>query len=171
MDTAPTTESLYKNGSLLVAMPGIMDPLFSKTVILISAFVAEEGVIGMVLNRKLPQPMSHYSGNDSHGDFPLFDGGPMGSEGLMVHRNNTAFEGDLISEGLFMGMGKAFSHLEHVIATKDPIANDARIFVGYAGWTPEQLDEEIKSGVWKVMDSTPDLVFGDPETMWETLSK
>lgn len=156
-------------GKLLVASRDLDDPNFSRTVVLVTRF-DEEGAMGLVINRPaavLPeQVLPEVPGLANYGG-PLFLGGPVEVHNvLFLLRAGDAPEparhvfGDVYLSG-------SRSLLKSL--TQAPTgAVRLRIFAGYAGWAPGQLEHEIHRGGWHVITATEDVVFSDdPESIWE----
>jgi putative transcriptional regulator len=150
-------------GSLLIARTILKDGFFAQTVILLLQH-SEEGAFGVVLNR--PAEVDDLP-------FPLFIGGPCKFQGLiMVHGH-----ADWVSEedrqevcpGVFLGTAECVSRVSE--------ADDAeketyqfRVFSGYSGWGPDQLEREMSEGSWAVIKSKGQEIFGTPaEELWPTL--
>src|SRR5437588_2680681 len=134
------------SGQLLIAGPGLLDPNFWRTVVLIVEHT-EEGAFGLVLNR----PSETSVGEAVHEleelvdpTEPLFIGGPVQPSSVIVlgefeDPDNAA----LIAFGDVGVLGTS--------ATGDqPVAGvrNGRAFAGHAGWGPQQLDNEIERGDW-----------------------
>lgn len=156
--------------TLLLSMPQLQDPNFSKTVILLCDFVPE-GAFGLVLNRptelpastmvKLEPPLQHPN------ELPLCIGGPVEPERGWVLTGDEPVDLDFrtIVEGLYLSTSPAL--LRHVLQSQ-PLPR-ARVLAGYAGWGPGQLDDELAQSAWLMADLSLDLVFDVPsERMWET---
>lgn len=159
------TESL--RGRLLVALPELSDPNFARTVILVLQH-DEDAALGVILNRP--------TGLDLVGTLTawerivvppvqVFSGGPVGrGVAIGLARSDTRDEGAGWAP-LFSGLGT----VELGSSPDDlgvPVAA-VRIFVGYAGWGEGQLDGEIESGAWLVVDAEPDDAMSKtPETLW-----
>ncbi len=130
-------------GSLLVAHPNMLDPNFRRAVLFISAHEADEGALGVILNRPLDKQVADLvteTPPEGLADVPVFLGGPVGRNQLMF----AAFEWE-------KGHGLKINHSVNVdeasaIADTDPASICA--FVGYAGWGAGQLEAEMKQKAW-----------------------
>jgi putative transcriptional regulator len=130
-------------GSLLIAHPSMMDPNFRRAVLFISAHDAEDGAIGVILNRPLDKHVSDLvSEEPPHGlaDVPVFLGGPVGKNQLMF----AAFEWE-DANGLRLNHSIKMDEAHEKVDT-DPAS--IRAFVGYAGWSAGQLEAEMKQKAW-----------------------
>lgn len=157
-------------GRLLVALPVLVDPNFARTVVLVLAADADDGAIGVVLNRPSQTDVGEpLPGWERLAASPgvVFVGGPVGA---------TAAIGVARSTGL--GSGDGWSPVVGQLGTidlgtdPDEVASSGvidvvRVFSGYAGWGPGQLEEEIAEGAWLVVDAAPDDVLcADPDRLW-----
>jgi putative transcriptional regulator len=155
--------------ALLLSMPQLQDPNFTRTVVLLCDY-GPEGAFGLVLNRptdmaastmvRLEPPVA--GGND----LPLFIGGPVEPErGWILLSTEPPTDFKLIRDGLYLSTSQAL--LREVLETAP--APRARIIAGYAGWGPGQLDDELTHSSWLMSDIDLDLVFDTPaDAMWET---
>ncbi len=155
-------------GRLIVATPDLRDPNFSRTVVLMLEH-NEEGALGVVLNRPLDLPVSDVLpdwADVASAPVCLFVGGPVSPTSV-------------IGLGRGDGDGDGFQPLFDGLATLDleldPLETalgleGLRVFVGYAGWSPGQLDDELTAGGWLVLDLLPaDPFSADPATLWRTV--
>lgn len=155
--------------ALLLSMPQLQDPNFSKTVVLLCDYGAE-GAFGLVLNRPTEMPASAMvrlhppvSGGN---DLPLWIGGPVEPDrGWILLAHQPAEECKIIREGLYLSTSQSL--LREVLEASP--APRARIIAGYAGWGPGQLDDELAQSSWLMSTVDLDLVFDvAADTMWET---
>ena len=154
-------------GSLLVATPLLQDPDFARTVVLLCS-VDPAGAMGVVLNRPVVEASvaQHLPAWGAQAREPavMFRGGPVepaagigvgvvGPDGPPL--NWTAFTDAL--------------GLVDLSAEPDPARplQSLRVFIGYAGWTADQLEGEVDEDAWFVVDGLPaDVVDGEPTTLW-----
>ena len=160
----------FHAGRLVVATQSLTDPNFEHAVVLLVEH-GPEGAFGVVLNRPGALPISEAMGLWA----PLvpeppvvFAGGPVQPEGVMGlgrlrHR-------DAIGSGTAVLPG-----VEVVDLSTDPTlaATDyraVRLFAGYAGWGPGQLEVELADGAWFVVDADPtDVLTADPDNLWRVV--
>jgi putative transcriptional regulator len=144
------------NGVLLVARSGLPDANFSEAVVLVSQ-TAEGETVGVILNR--PTTRRHENGE------PLYFGGPVMSEVLVaLFRSERA------------PPASAFHVLRDVYLTMHPTNVEAlvarpdkthRLYAGFSGWAPGQLEAEIERGDWMVWPASEELLFRtDTRGMW-----
>jgi putative transcriptional regulator len=156
-------------GQLLVATPTLKDPNFDRTVVLL---VAHEpgGALGVVLNRATEVPVAEVLGTwgDLAGDpAVLFEGGPVQPESaICLARTRPAVTKRLA------GFHQVSGALGTVDLSADPdrlrdSVTGIRVFAGYSGWSPGQLEDEISSGSWFVFDALPgDPFVSRPDDLW-----
>ncbi|MCC2334789.1 YqgE/AlgH family protein [Cellulomonas wangsupingiae] len=154
-------------GKLLVATPGLLDDSFRRSVVLVLEHT-DEGALGVVLDRPLdldatsvlPQWQAHLSAPGR-----LFQGGP-------VARDTALALADVAGADAPLGVRPLDDRLGVVDLDAPPaLVVDAvrglRVFIGYAGWAAGQLDAEIETGGWFVVDHEPGDVFtSDPRGLW-----
>ncbi len=154
-------------GRLLISEPFLADPNFERTVVLLCEH-NEEGSFGFVLNKpsvlKLGEVMEMIPGVDDL----VFVGGPVQQDTLhFLHRNTHIENAVKICEDVYWGGD--FESLVNGIDTAETRASDVRFYLGYSGWSPGQLDAELKEDTWIVCDYvTDELLFDtDPPQMWK----
>ena len=153
-------------GRLLVATPGLSDPNFSRTVVLMIEH-GDEGALGVVLNRpselEVSEPLPAWA--DMAAQPPVvFVGGPVSPSSAICLGRVAVVEGDGW-EPVVGPLGAVDLNLEPEEVTPRPEV--VRVFAGYAGWGPHQLEAEILSGGWFVVDAEPDDVLSpQPDDLW-----
>ena len=155
---------------LLLSMPQMIDPNFSKTVVLLAEYGAH-GAFGLVVNRRMDEPaMSIVTADDPldiHPGVHLYTGGPVEPTRAWIL---TAKE-DLDPEALEVTKGIYLSASPMIVRKTLESAPDpgVRMVVGYAGWGSGQLDVELAQGAWLMAPVETDLIFEtSAEKMWET---
>jgi putative transcriptional regulator len=150
-------------GSLLLAHPGMRDPNFRRSVILMSVHNAE-GAMGVVLNRPLGKRLGELSGDFALGPLagiPLFCGGPVQPEQLVLAAWQTRADGFRLHFGI--EPDKALQLLAEE-------GTHVRGFLGYSGWSAGQLENEMKARTWVVADVPEDLLtHSQDESLWKTV--
>lgn len=151
-------------GSFLVATPSLQDTPFSRTVV----FVLQadgQGTFGAVINRPADHEVVAKWSAKTGLEFDrqhMIQGGPLGGPVMALHQQKLLAEVE-ICEGVCLSVdAKALQHLSR--ETDSPY----RIVLGIAGWNPEQLTQEIKSGFWFPLVVDPIHVFDDHAVMWES---
>lgn len=151
---------------LLLAMPGMQDPNFSTTVTLICEH-NDEGALGIVINRPLTLKLGGLFRQLDLDDVdpyaaenPVLMGGPVGQErGFVLHDAEQSFESSLlVSSDIRLTLSR------DVIDAMATGAGPSKTLValGYAGWQPGQLEDEMLANSWLTVPATPDIVFDMP---------
>jgi putative transcriptional regulator len=151
-------------GQLLIAGPGLLDPNFWRTVVLVGEH-SEEGALGLVLNRSSETPVAEALPELAHlaediGSVHV--GGPVQPSAVVVLAD---FVDTDAAESLVVdSVGFLPSEVEPAAIGE---LRRARVYVGYAGWGPGQLDGELEEGSWILEPALVDDVFtADPEGLW-----
>lgn len=163
----------YLAGQLLVAMPGMMDPRFAKTVIYMCAHNAD-GAMGLVVN-KLIESLSFPDllaqlGIESVGigdQIKIHFGGPVeSSRGFVLHSPDYRRDATLVVDEQ-VALTATVDILKAIAIGSGP--RRSLLALGYAGWGPGQLDDEIKANGWLHVAADNDLVFGggNVEDKWD----
>lgn len=160
-----------RQGLFLVADPGLTDPNFSETVILITHH-GPQGTTGVVINRPTAVPLSRALPDlPALADRPetVFMGGPVGREAMvMLMRTREPHES---ARRVFGNVyeGRSADALTHLLKQTDPKAA-FRFYAGYAGWTSGQLENELDRGSWRVLPADSAVVFDrDPDVIWSEM--
>lgn len=156
-------------GSVLVAEPFLRDQHFLHSVILLVDYEHAAPSMGVVLNRLTTYSLQGLiSGVTRTESIPVFCGGPMSHDRLFfLHTLGPAVPGSReVSSGIFIG-GEMDSMLEYVNSGY-PLDGFVRFFIGYSGWSPYQLDEELRDHVWAVAQppSPASLLKGSEDKYW-----
>jgi putative transcriptional regulator len=151
-------------GQLLIASPALLDPNFARAVVLIGEH-SEEGALGVVLNRPSPLSLAEAAPELSTAgpEQPLFEGGPVQPTALVV----LAEFDDPLQAGLHIAHGVGFPAPDSDLDELASWSRRARVYAGYAGWAPGQLDDEVERGDWILEPFGPEDVFcDDPDGLW-----
>ncbi len=154
-------------GKLMVASRGLGDPNFAKTVILLVHY-DEKGVVGLVLNRRTDVPLSRVLDLEAAKDRsdPVYLGGPVGpSAAFALFQTSAKMEkAENIFGGVYLIADKAL--FEQTISAR-PDPSVFHVYLGYAGWTQDQLRTEVQLGAWFVFPPDAATVFNsDPDSLW-----
>ena len=157
----------FLQGQLLLDSGQLGGSFFQRTVVLICKHDAE-GAFGLVLNR----PLGKLAGELIIADLPeliksspLFLGGPVQPGALSyLHTDSFIPEADVLPN---VSLGHSLDDLLEIGESFSP-AKKVRLFAGYAGWSPGQLEGEMKRKSWLTFPASPDLVFATPpEQLWQ----
>ncbi len=159
-------------GRFLVASRDLGDPNFAKTVILLVHYGADQGAVGLVVNKRTDVPMSrvfHDLEEASGRKDPVYVGGPVDLNTVLAL---------LKSDSKPEGAGRVFGDV-YLISSRDllkqTLASKAEAagfhaYIGYAGWQPRQLEHEVELGAWHIMAADAGTVFhSDPDSVWPRL--
>ncbi|MFM2376381.1 MAG: hypothetical protein RLZZ165_1478 [Bacteroidota bacterium] len=153
-------------GSILISEPFLKDPNFIRSVVLLTEH-NREGSIGFILNKPI-----RYKLNEVIQEFPAFDatvymGGPVQQDSLhFIHRiSSLAEEGDEVTPGVFWGGD--FEKLKRMVRLGIVKSEDVRFFVGYSGWGPSQLEQEMEMKSWIIASRPDEFAFAPrAESLW-----
>jgi putative transcriptional regulator len=154
-------------GQLLIAGPGLLDPNFFRTVVLVIAH-SEEGALGLVLNRPSETTVGEAVIElDAllESDSALYVGGPVQPSALIV-----LAEFDDPTEAALLAFEDVGVLASGAPEAGPPAVRRGRGFVGHSGWGPGQLDEELERGDWILEPAVRDDAFTSaPEALWESV--
>jgi putative transcriptional regulator len=155
-------------GKLLVASRNLADPNFAQTVVLLVHYDAE-GVVGLILNRRTHVPLSRVlEGLKAAKDRsdPVYLGGPVETPAVFaLLRSPAKLEG---AEHVFGGVYLISTQtlFEQTFSSR-PDPGVFHVYLGYAGWTKDQLRKEVELGAWFIFPADASTVFNsDPDSLW-----
>ncbi len=167
---AAAQQSLPANGLLLVAKPSLTDPNFARTVVLVTQ-TEDASTVGVILNRPTTLKLSQFlSGEVPTQNYrePIFLGGPVMRQALV-----SLFRSDSVPKAA------AFHVLKDIYLTMHPdniaslLADPAaryRMYAGFSGWQPRQLESEFVRNSWHILPADEATVFREsPDGLWEEL--
>lgn len=168
----PENKIAPKKGRMLIAQPLLPDSIFSRTAVLLCEHNSEE-TFGLIVNRLTE--FRFETDNEQNISSPntlvkLYDGGPVSPDSMfIVHNQSHLAERDSeILPGLYFG-GK-YDDFFASIQNGEVDETQFKAFLGYCGWKPGQLDEEIAEGTWFVKDTVQDEVLSyNKKTDWKKL--
>jgi putative transcriptional regulator len=166
------TPSALSTGSILVANEKLADPNFNETVVLIVQHNADEGTVGLIINRRSEIPLSRVF-PDIKGVLadPVYLGGPVGTDSAqaLLRLSSKTEQTKHVTDDVYATGSK--EAIEKSVLTH-PQASKFHLYLGYAGWAPGQLETEIQMGAWSVIRGTGKIVFdSDPDSLWSRLSR
>jgi len=160
-------------GKLLVASRQLADPNFAETVILLVHF-DPQGVVGLMLNRRTELPISKvFAQLNAAKDVsdPVYLGGPVDTPTVFALLQSPGkIEGaEQVSGDVYWLSSKIA--LEKAVSSR-PDPGVFHVYLGYAGWTPEQLKNEVRLGGWFIFPGDDQSVFNaNPNTLWRQMIK
>jgi putative transcriptional regulator len=144
------------NGVLLVAKPGLLDPNFRQTVVLVTQ-TPDGSTVGVILNR--PTAARHEATGA-----PLYGGGPVMPRTLVAlfrSANEPQAPAFHVLQGIWLSMHPAIV---------GQLTAPLRLYSGFSGWGPGQLESELRRDGWYVLPANEEIVFrADTAGMWEAL--
>ena len=172
MSSVSDVDPSQLEGKLLIAMPGMGDPRFDRSVIFMCAH-SEDGALGLIVNKPTPELSFANLLKQLEIDVPgvardvqVHFGGPVeGARGFVLHSGDFVSEGSTLQVSEAFGMTATLDIMEALAVDTGP--RDALLALGYAGWGPGQLEAEILQNGWLTCDASPALVFDESDaTKW-----
>ena len=169
LPAAVDADSRPVRGKLLVATEAVQGELFANTVVLLLHY-DETGAFGLVVNRPTEVEPEEVLGDDEAiADYrgTLFWGGPVHMDSLraLLFTDTPPADAEKIIESVYL--------VSYEAASEESAANTSRLrlFIGYAGWAPGQLDGEFARGSWSILPASGEIVFDEePRTLWKRLA-
>jgi putative transcriptional regulator len=155
-------------GRVLVSVPFFNDPFFNRTVVLLIE-CTDNNCVGLIINQPIKFKISQII-KDIHIDDWVYAGGPVMHNTAFGIHNSPLCEGTSeILPNVFLGYDDNF------IATLERNEDTTikfKFFIGYSGWAPNQLEEEILHKMWVVCNADEELILETPpELIWEKVVK
>ena len=159
-------EGMHLEGQLLLAMPALADPNFYRSVVLVCEH-GEEGALGLIVNRpmqlELGEVLAQLNLDSSHEDInrlPVYSGGPVETQrGFVIHDDVGGFA-DSLSIGGAMAVSSSSDILGAISERRGP--DHFMVVLGYAGWGPGQLENELRENAWLSVPASSGLIFEVP---------
>jgi putative transcriptional regulator len=168
-DTA-STQPL--TGQLLIAMPGMGDPRFEYAVVMLCAH-SDEGAMGIIINKRVPdltldellEQLEIEKGTGSSGVAIHFGGPVEGGRGFVLHSGDYEGSPATLKIDARFGLTATKDVLEDIARGDGPRA--ALTALGYAGWGPGQLENELQQNAWLTVEADEGIVFApDDANKW-----
>jgi putative transcriptional regulator len=167
----PRAETKQLAPGFLIAMPQLNDPNFHRSVVLMIEH-SEGGAMGLVLNRAAPITLKEVADGQSFKlsptrvAEPVFMGGPVEPQrGFVLHDSTDIGERHEVVPGLFLSM--TLDALEPLLAAE---SSRVRFCLGYAGWGPMQLEQEIAQGAWLYAEASAEHALEpDHKQIWDNV--
>ncbi len=155
-------------GHFLVASPHLSDTNFFRSVVLMIQH-DEEGAFGVVMNRPTNTTIADIPelAPEANCDMnaPVHLGGPVQGPLIAVHSDVASAELE-ITAGIYFATSK-----EAIVQIVSECVGPFRLFQGYSGWGPGQLDDELKAGGWLTAQATSDDAFSDYDELWNRVAR
>lgn len=154
-------------GKLLIAEPSILnDDSFNRSIILLTEHT-ENSTVGFILNRPLNYTIKDII-PEIDCDFLVYQGGPVEQDNLyFVHKSPDLIPNSIeVSNGIFWGGN--FDSLKSLLINKQIEPSQIRFFLGYSGWSANQLEDEIETNSWFVSENDFSNIFSvDNKSLWK----
>jgi len=166
-----TNNVLPEKGKLLIADPFASDFYFTRSVVLLSEYRKEEGAMGFILNK--PMDSKNYPSEifETFGEKNLphvYYGGPVGTTQMFyIHQlPPDVLDGSMeILPNLYWG--GVFSDLVELIKSGVVSLDKVKFFIGYSGWAPGQLENEISRNFWVIANTNSKEIFENTTDFWK----
>jgi len=152
--TSRFQNSTTLSGSILLSHPSLQDPNFCKSIVFLSNHSDDEGTLGVILNRPLEKKLYQLDHQFSHfslGQSEVYDGGPVDREKLII----AAWDWRDTTESFRLYFGIDINKAESLREENEKIR--IACFLGHSGWSPGQLENELKVDSWLVSNLNLDL--------------
>ena len=168
--SAQAQQHLPANGLFLIAKPGLTDPNFARTVVLVTQ-AEDASTVGVIINRpttlRLSQFLSHEFATQNYRD-PIYSGGPVMQQVIVaLYRTETvpAAAAFHILKNIYLTM-----HLDNIKLLLAAPKAQYRLYAGFSGWAPRQLESEFNRDGWFILPADEALVFRkSADGLWEEL--
>jgi len=172
-DDTTSGENGFLDGQLLIAMPDMQDPRFHRTLVYICAH-SDDGAMGLIVNKpaenltlkdlfdRLEIPITSEIATE-----PVRFGGPVETgRGFVLHSSDYHAEEATLRVDESISMTATLEILHAMAENRGP--GRAMVALGYAGWSPGQLEAEIQRNGWLYCAADPELIFDvDNRTKWD----
>ncbi len=150
----------------LIAMPGLQDPNFARTVTYVCEHT-DQGAMGIVINRPLNVTLGELltqlnipTQHEGVREFPVYQGGPVQTDrGFVLHSADLSFDSTLVITP-DISVTTSRDVLEAIASGDGP--QDILIALGYAGWSSGQLEQEMGANAWLNGPASNDIIFRMP---------
>ena len=156
-----------KQGQLLLAEPFMLDHNFRRAVILLCSHADEVGTVGFILNKTLDLKINELINDFPDFETPVYFGGPVSTETIhYIHDcGDILDQSEEIDQGIYWGGD--FEKLKFLITSELIKPKNIRFYLGYAGWSPMQLKDELEYGSWITSMMHPNFILkSKPDHLW-----
>lgn len=171
IDFSPNSKIKPVKGNVLLSEPFLNDPYFKRTVVLLCEH-NHEGSFGFVLNNYIDVELDQIMEEMPHFPTRISIGGPVRNSNLYyIHSLGDEIKESVeIMPGIYMGGD--FDHLKKMLIAGKLEKENVRFFVGYSGWSADQLQSEIEGNSWFVTNVDKETVMNtDIEDLWKVIMK
>lgn len=157
---------MIKAGDILIAKPFLQDGYFKRSVIYVCEH-NKDGSLGFIVNKSHGLLLRDIFPHLKNANFQLFEGGPVSPNQLFyTHTLGTKLSGSQhIIDNIYWGGD--FLKLCQMIEEGEVDSSNIRFYIGYSGWSEEQLDTEMENNMWFTKDSNyMDLIQENSDDLW-----
>ncbi|MCF8218852.1 MAG: YqgE/AlgH family protein [Bacteroidales bacterium] len=158
-------------GRLLLSEPFLQDMFFKRSVVLLADY-SEEGSFGLILNKPIEFSFNQIVENFPDFEAPVYMGGPVSPQSIFfIHTlGDQIKDSQKIMPGLYYG--GSVEDVKTLMYEKKIHPENIRFFLGYSGWSENQLEEELERKSWVVTDTTPQEIMRQTnESFWKSIVK
>lgn len=162
-----TNDIKPQKGRILISEPFLMDYFFKRSVVLLAEH-NEEGSFGVIVNKPIKARFNEVVKHFPEFDTEVFLGGPVQGDSLFyLHTLGDEIpDSTKIIEGVYWGGD--LETVSEMITIGKLRPEDIRFFIGYSGWAPKQLEDELERNSWVVSNiNAGQLLSGNPSNLWE----
>lgn len=162
-----SNDVMPSKGKILISEPFLDDSTFGRSVILLIDHT-DDGSMGVILNKQLPFMLNEVVDEFKYlEDIPLFKGGPIGTDTLFYLHTLPDIRGALpVFNGLYVNGD--FNEIKEYVLEGNPIDGHIRFFLGYSGWDPEQIHQEIRENRWIISKEKKEYLLNkETKDMWK----
>ena len=160
--------SKLKKGDMLISDPFLLDPNFSRSVILITEYSVEDGAVGFVLNKRTTIELSEVVESFYGNTYLFYIGGPVESDRVFyIHHNDLGITDSLqVTDNL--GWSSNFEEARKLHDSGKLPPTEIKFFGGYCGWSQGQLEQEITEKSWIITNLASEHVLNArDESLWK----
>jgi putative transcriptional regulator len=159
-----------KQGSILISEPSLRDFYFRQSVVLLAEH-NDEGTFGVIINKPIEARVKDIIRGFPGQNLPLYLGGPVKTDSLFfIHTRSDIDQSVPIMQGLYWGGD--LTAIKALLKNKTMSPSEIRFFVGYSGWSANQLDRELREKSWVLSQTTVSEIINDhPEMLWSNYLK
>ena len=154
-----------QKGKIIISEPFLPGNYFSRSTVLLVDY-SPNGAVGFILNKPFETRINELFTNFPNYMPEVFVGGPVGNDSLFyIHTLGDMIRGSIkVKDELYWGGN--FEELKSAIATGRAKPDQVKFFVGYSGWSPGQLDDEIAENSWLVTEADIKLIMKSNQNFW-----
>ena len=154
-----------QKGRVIISEPFLQGNYFSRSTVLLVDYSAN-GAVGFILNKPFKAGIKELFVNFPDYNYDVFVGGPVNEDNLYyIHALGNHIKGSIkVKDDLYWGGD--FEQLKSIIDLGGVGANQIKFFLGYSGWSPGQLDNEIAEKSWLVAESDIQMIMNGSKDLW-----